>query len=354
MGKKITVGNRVLIAFAALFLATGCFSLTIFPASRFSESENRMLVELPAFTVKEFASGNYASSLDVYAAERLPFRIPLRHGRSLLQLALGKHETGGVILCRDGSLARRIEVNNRVWHQNLTALQALEKQGYTVAIAPRRIDARAEVLPLTYNAEDDRAPWGELKSALPNSLLLNTLTEDAQWYRTDHHWSTAGAYEAYCLLGDALGYTPTPESGFQRKTVSTAFYGTSASAASLPFLPPDCIELWHYDGEEALTVHYDGTIGVLYDLSKLDTRDGYAVFQGGNHARTEITKGDRPTLLVIKDSFANSLLPFLAQHFNVLAIDPRYGNADLSTLRFDRALVLCGMQTLCQTTFLKI
>jgi hypothetical protein len=193
----------------------------------------------------------------------------------------------------------------------------------------------------------------ELECSLPDALHLTTLTEDAHWYRTDHHWTTEGAYEAYRLLGARLGYTPYPKSDFQPETVSEAFYGTSAGATGIPFLPPDRIELWHFAGENAIEVRYDGKAGTLYDRQKLRTRDQYAVFQGGNHALTELRTEGLPTLLVIKDSFANSLLPFLARHFTVVAVDPRYGAPDLAALHTDRALVLCGMQTLCQTAFLR-
>lgn len=354
MGKKTRRGDRALIAVAALFVLTGCVSLTLFPAPRFSECENRLLSEFPTLTTQSVTDGSYTAAMDTYAAERVPFRVTLRQGRALLQLALGKREVGGVILCRDGSLARRIEVNERIWHQNLTALHALSQQGVTVAVAPRRIDARAEVLPPSYDTAPDLSLCQELESSLPDALLLTTLTEDAHWYRTDHHWTTEGAYEAYCLLGARLGYTPYPKNGFQLETVSEAFYGTSAGAAGIPFLAPDRIELWHFTGEDAIEARYDGEAGVLYDRQRLHTRDQYAVFQGGNHALTELRTGGLPTLLVIKDSFANSLLPFLARHFSIVAVDPRYGVPDLAALHPDRTLVLCGMQTLCQTAFLKI
>lgn len=353
MGRKAKSGNRCLIWIAALFLCVGSLSLSLFPAPCFSECENRFLSEIPAITGNGIADGSYTAALDTYAAERFPFRIPLRQARALLQIALGKQEVGGVILCRDGSLARRIGVNRRIQQQNMTALQGLAAQGFTIAIAPRRIDARAESLPLDYDPSADLALWTELAEALPSAITFPSLTEDAHWYRTDHHWSTAGAYAVYCQLGKQLGYTPYPESDFERETVSTSFYGTSAGAAGLPFLTPDRIELWHFANENALSVFYDGKAGALYDRSKLHTRDQYAVFQGGNHALTEITTEGLPTLLVIKDSFANSLLPFLARHFSIVALDPRYGDPDLSDLRPNRSLVLCGMQTLCEAAFVK-
>ena len=91
---------------------------------------------------------------------------------------------------------------------------------------------------------------------------------------------------------------------------------------------PDSIELWRYSGDDNVTFTVHGTQKSLlgfYDLSKLDTVDKYAVFLGGNYAHaTLFSSSDKPTLLLFKDSFANAVIPFLALHFNIDLIDPRY------------------------------
>ena len=73
----------------------------------------------------------------------------------------------------------------------------------------------------------------------------------------------------------------------------------------------------------------------IYDYSKEGLRDKYALFFGGNHAQIKIstpTETDN-TLLVLKDSYANSFIPFLAQHYRkIIMIDPRYYFGDLEQL----------------------
>ena len=350
--------DRGLVLITAIFLLTGCVALTFFPAARFSAVENRNLADFPSFSATDLASGSFTAALDTYATERFPARRSLRGMRGVCQLLEGKCEVGGVLLCTDGSLCKRMAVNDRAYAQNLAALQAMRSaygERLTVAIAPRRIDARTAVLPALYDQSENAVVWQTLQEKLPNTITFPSLTDDAHWYRTDHHWSTAGAYHAYCRLGTEMGFIPYGEDAFTRETVSTSFLGTSDAAAGLPFVTPDHIALYRYEGDTSFDVQKDGKSAPFtgfYDTERLFARDQYAVFFGGNCGVLEIkSKEDRPSLLVIKDSFANSLLPFLSRHYNVTAIDPRYCNEHIEVYakNADRMLILCNMQTLTES-----
>ncbi|MBQ8357318.1 MAG: hypothetical protein IJX39_05855 [Clostridia bacterium] len=360
--KKSHQWDQVLLFALALFLGVGGLALSLFPAARFSEKENRNLAEFPALTTAGLADGSYTAALDTYAAERFPGRLTLRGARALYQLSQGRYEVGGVLLCTDGSLCKRMTVNERAYGQNLSALQKLcNRYGekLTIAIAPRRIDARTEVLPALYDQSENSGAWEGLSTALPDAVTFPNLTADAHWYRTDHHWSTAGAYAAYCALGEHLGYTPYSKESFTIETVSESFSGTSDAAAGIPFIAPDHIELYRYEGDADFTVRKGknpAPFTGFYDFERLATRDQYSVFLGGNCGVLEITEAsDRPTLLVIKDSFANALLPFLARHFNIVAVDPRYTDEDIEAYaeNADRVLVLCNMQTITESAVFK-
>ena len=58
------------------------------------------------------------------------------------------------------------------------------------------------------------------------------------------------------------------------------------------------------------------------------TSDKYSVYMGGNHGLSVITNNDvqsGPTLLMIKDSFANSAVPYLISSYKrIIMIDLRY------------------------------
>ena len=356
--QKRRQADRGLILITAIFLLAGCVALTFFPAARFSAVENRNLAAFPTFSATELASGSFTAALDTYATERFPARRALRGLRGVCQLAEGKCEVGGVLLCTDGSLCKRMTVNDRAYAQKHSALQALRAaygEKLTVAIAPRRIDARTAVLPSIYDQSENAGVWQTLHEALPAALTFPALNADAHWYRTDHHWSTEGAYLAYCRLGRVMGFTPHGEDAFTKEIVSENFLGTSDAAAGLPFTTPDRITLYRYVGDTAFTVKRDGKAAPFtgfYDAERLSTRDQYAVFFGGNCGILEILgEQDLPSLLVIKDSFANALLPFLSRHYNVTAIDPRYCNDRIEAYASaaDQILILCNMQTLTES-----
>ncbi|MBE6594674.1 MAG: hypothetical protein E7644_02625 [Ruminococcaceae bacterium] len=362
---KVGFFDRVTLAVLALMVTSGGIALAFFPAERMSVTENRLLAEEPAFSMEALADGSYAAGWDAYATERFPGRSALRAVRATVELAAGKGEVNGVILGRDGSLLRRHTANAAAWEKNRRALARVEQQAaaakcpLTVAIAPRRIDACAAQLPVCYRNDREAALYAKVREALPTALLLSGF-EEGEWFRTDHHWQASGAYRAYVALGDALGYEPYPLAAFTPQTVSESFLGTADAAAGIPGIVPDAITLLRYEGDEAFSVKTEGKpapFAGFYDMEKLKTRDGYGVFLGGNYGMLTVDpeEGDqRPTLLLVKDSFANALIPFLARHYRIVAVDPRYGRPDMNTLLAgaDKALVLCGLETLAESPFL--
>ena len=352
--------DAVLLVGAAAILLTCGVGLSAFPAARFSATENRHLAEFPSFSVEAVASGAYTAALDDFATERLPFRSACRGIYAAAELVAGRGECHGVILCRDGSLCRRLAVNEQTYARNLAALLRLQKAlgdvPLTVAVAPRRIDVRSEVLPALYDSAREQSVWQMLPAGIVTFL---DATKDSAWYRTDHHWTQEGAYFAYVRLSRYLGYTPCTKSDFTPVTVSENFLGTSAAAAGFSQITPDTVRVWRYAEDESYRVLRDGKPAAfkgLYDKEKLTGTDQYSFFLGGNCGTLQIDLGEddaRPTLLIIKDSFANSLIPFLAHHYRILAVDPRYRTEKLSALaeRADAALVICGMQTLTEAPF---
>ena len=70
----------------------------------------------------------------------------------------------------------------------------------------------------------------------------------------------------------------------------------------------------------------------LYDTSKLKEKDKYAMFLGGNSGLIDIrtTADSTDRLLIVKDSYANSLVPFLTPYYReIFMVDPRYYYGDI-------------------------
>ena len=158
-----------------------------------------------------------------------------------------------------------------------------------------------------------------------------------------------GTYLLYLFVCDQLGVEPMTD--LTKVCVSESFYGTTWSQSGLWATPPDKIYKLSYKEENTYTVSGDITSESLYFSEKLETKDKYAYFLGGNYGQIEINsvpKKERPRLLIIKDSYANSLIPLLARHFDLAVIDPRYysGNVCQIAAECDSCLFLFGVSSL--------
>jgi hypothetical protein len=174
------------------------------------------------------------------------------------------------------------------------------------------------------------------------------------WFRTDHHWTSRGAYIAYKAICERFLVVALDDSGFKSEWIDGDFCGTTASrfASGVPY--PDRVELMRYEGdEEFIVIDYDtGNISEsLYDYGYSDKKEKYSVFLGGNHGHIGIYREGkkRETMVVIKDSFANSVNPFLACHYDLEVYDLRYFkgniNDEISDISPDKILLLYGIDT---------
>ena len=155
------------------------------------------------------------------------------------------------------------------------------------------------------------------------------------FYRTDHHWTSLGAYYAYAELMEAMGQTPVPLDQLTKTTVSQDFYGTTWSSVGAGWIEPDCIDT--YVPEEGVTVTVEKGYGpeetTMYHPEQLEVKDKYAYFMGGNQPLYVLKRegSTGPKVLVIRDSYSDSLAPFLTLNCSeVHLFDPRYNRMPIS------------------------
>ena len=206
-------------------------------------------------------------------------------------------------------------------------------------IPPRTLDVYGAQTGYPQEAAD--ALWQDIETGLDERVsyldlreVMQSATEAGEYvyYRTDHHWTTEGAYLAYGALMTEWGREADvlPRSSFAVERVD-GFYGTTWSRAGLKFVAPDTLEIWHFEGEDDYTVTDPETNTVFsgfYNRDYLTKKDKYSVFLDGTHSVLTVTKNtdeQRPTLLVFKDSFFNSMVPFLAQHYDLVVINLSLG-----------------------------
>lgn len=332
----------VLFAFSAAFL--------ILPDNSFSQQENRSLRTFPKFSAERLISGKFGEEINDYFADQFPMRNGLVGIKGIAEITLGKGENDGVLLGKNGQLARRLfSVVRKDGSTTSVKIDTfdpahVQQSGegidraaqnlsvpFDVMITGRTLDVAASAFdyPDTFSKSlfsTLYAHTGTHATVIDTAPILRNRYESGEdvYFKTDHHWTTLGAYYAYVELMCAWGLEDEiiPITAFDRRTVSENFYGTAWSAAGMKFVLPDTLELWYLGNEDTFSVMADGKeLDGFYSMGYLDKKDQYSVFLDGTHDVVTVTKKDgqaRPTLLLLKDSFANSLAPFLAQHFDLI------------------------------------
>ncbi len=292
--------KALLIIFTSFVLILGSL-IFILPQKDFSESENRYLCKMPRFSLSSLLSGEYSKQISSFYTDQFPLRSIATSIYAISERSMGKKNVGGVV-CDDKQLIP------------LPTKESSKKENLSLFIPSVIVDDKY-------------------------TLLKNNREALSLYYNTDHHRTTYGAYLLYLDACEKLKINPYSESFFKKQTVCMDFYGTAFFKSRMPkfMCKADTIELWRYENDESvmLTVHdTEKTTFGFYDFSKLDSIDKYAIFLGGNYAYASITSNSsKPTLLLFKDSFANAVIPFLALHFNIDIIDPRYATkAQISSI----------------------
>ena len=362
--------SDISICILSLLLSFSFFILLVFGRhSDFSERENRALEKMPKLKISTLADGSFFSNLSNFSADQFPFRSFFCSLSSMSELSLLRHECNGIIAAKDGYLISRHDVNIDVLSSNLDALSAFfERNSSTpsfLLVAPRAIDVKTDKLPSLFYKDHNKNPYTVLNENISSKNLidpkdeLKNISKKGEYvrYATDHHWTTRGAYEAYLCLCQKLGISAFSQEYFDIKPITEEFLGTSFSKSGLPeFFPSiDTIELYRYANDEKISATSPTepkSVCGFYDMSALDKKDKYQIFLGGNTDILQIrdTSKEKPKMLLIKDSFANCLVPFLALHYNIDIVDLRYYRSSLKKLTestsFDTILVVYGIDTL--------
>ncbi|MBR4961225.1 MAG: hypothetical protein IKY52_10040 [Clostridia bacterium] len=366
--------NRIInITTSALFAAiifAFAVAFVIVPDSDFSEEENRSLTTFPKFTWEALLDGSFSSKINEYFADQFPARNSLVGIKGVTETAFGKGENNGVLLGKDGQLAVRLFTIfksrlERVADMDyfvpetvtlsVDALNAWAKSS-TVPVAtilpPRTVDVAASAF--SYPTEiSDSLQTLLAETIVPEANYIDLLPMMREKYdageyvylRTDHHWTTYGAYIAYTELMKSWGLEADilPMDAFSVETVEN-FYGTTWSKSGYKFIEPETLEVWTAGNEDRFTTSCisekqvkgdDGkpvavkeaykTFSGWLDRSFLDQKDKYGAFLSGTHNEQTVflDGGDtgRERLLIVKDSFAHTMVPFLAQHFDLVIIN---------------------------------
>lgn len=365
--KKVNIANVILLVLLALVIGFFSLSYVFVEAKSFSEDENRVLQTAPRFTFEKLLDGSYTRQIHEYYSDQINLRSLMVELKSVFELTIGKNENNGVLLGKDGYLIEThpyTEENYEFLQNNLSRIEKMmakfEDEGIKVnsVLVPRKVDLMGSKFPPYYSDERNKEVWSVVNEehfALTETLLSQVKNDVDVFYKTDHHWNALGAFYAYRALGSRVGYVPYSLSHFELESLSDEFYGTTYSSSGFFFAKPDVLLAPVIDQGRYQThiVDIEYTFEDLYDDSYLSKKDKYSTFLSGNNAHVKITDtqdSDKETLLIIKDSFSHSLAPYLAEHYNLELIDPRYFSGSIEKYilenEFENVLFLFGLDTL--------
>ncbi len=150
------------------------------------------------------------------------------------------------------------------------------------------------------------------------------------FFKSDHHWTARGAYYAYRAFAESRGFTPTELSDFDYKLITDYYngsmYALTKDSRVKEFV--DTVEAWMSKKKMTMTVTNLSGTTAAYDNCILPAYGNYISFIAGDNPYTVINVPENPqdrNILVLKDSFGNAFVPFLAEHYgNIIVVDVRH------------------------------
>ena len=349
----------IVIVFIAFLVLISGGSL-LMKDRKFSPNENRYLVEPPKLSVDNILSGKFQDGLEDYLRDQICFRDEWITIKTGIQKACGDTDIGGAYVGKDGYDFEKItpeDVDDKLAARNMKAVkeyfedasETIDKARLSFLLVPTSGLIMQDKLPKNARLFDQASYIDQVQSAVSDYNfidardVLSSHADQYIYYKTDHHWTSDGAYYAYEKWCEDTGHEAAPLDALEKTVESDKFRGSLYSKILDAGSAYD--EIWTYGPKDGapfgsenclVTMDEKDETDSVYDRSKLKEKDKYAFFFGGNYgevhvqnqAADEENKGRN--VLVIKDSFANSFAPFLTQNYeNIYMIDLRYYNGDL-------------------------
>ena len=366
--KVITIALFLIILFGV-----GLFTV-LNGGKKYSVFEKRDLAPFPKTNVKTITKAKFQSGLDNFLNDHVLLRDQCIYTTTMVDKLMGRAEKADVYFGKDGYLieksikAKPKKVKENVKYLSTFVNMAAEGMGsknVKVVLIPNKENVLTDKLPKYAPVSSDNI---KMKSMLWDSLkdkkMLVDLTKALQkhkdeyiYYKTDHHWTSLGAKYGYEKMMDAMGEKKL--TGEKSKVITDDFLGTTYN--KIHYAPQkDVITKYDIKTADKSKVACDEAPDItdIYFEKALDKEDKYEYFMGGNFGMLKIHTGCKngKTLVLIKDSFANCIVPFLTNNYeNIVMVDPRYlGGSIMNTLsdigKIDKMVVLFNEEKFMNNT----
>lgn len=351
---------RLVITICFIAFVVGISAAGLLQKDReFSPNENRYLAEAPEFSWEDVLDGRFQEKLEEYLRDQIWGRDRWITVKTAVQKAAGNTDIGGAYVGKDGYDFEKIvpeDVDDSQVQRNIVAVQdyfdvaagTISKDRLSFLLVPTSGLVMEDKLPKNARLFDQSAYIEQVQNAMQDYNFVDVREElcaqsDAYiYYRTDHHWTTEGAYIAYEKWCETTGMTAASKESLEQNVVAEDFRGSLYSKILNMDSAYDSIWIYTPAGESMDAVNAckvtvdEKESGVIYDVTKLAEKDKYAFFFGGNYGQVHIEGSPQQetgrNLLVVKDSFANSFVPLiLNQYDNIYMVDLRYYNGDMES-----------------------
>ena len=373
--------RKYLISILFIALMAISFGLLAAPADIASiEEENRELKTMPQFTLSSVWSGEFSKNFEAFVDDNIAFRgklmaisdkiksrvgyTPDNLGRIIITTSdIGTGEANeGRLVIYDDYIMEMFKKNEEAQAKYADSLNVLREavpediRMYSILV-PTALEFSAPAYSSAQDSQKEAINYvnSKLKGIFPIDVYSSLLTSKSHslYFKTDHHWTTDGAYVAYAKYMEMSGGPVAEQTDFTRKE-NGEFYGSLYLKAKSQLTEQEQDTIFYYDITEKndifIRMRAEDNVteyGVGAPMFNTDVHN-YSLFFGGDNPLMEITNNSNPdgkTVVVIKDSYANAFIPWLAASSSkVIVIDPRsFGGSlieEIEKYEVDEVLVL--------------
>lgn len=349
--------TKVFFITIAIFLTL----MIIIKDKTFSENENRNLKTFPKINFTDYKNGKLSKDLESYMVDQFVFRDLFISLKSIGEKLTLRKEINDVYINNKNRLIAKFKMNNEgLTNEKVDSINKFIKAtpniNHTFMLVPNKVEIYKEELPFKNTENSQSAYIKKFYSKLDPQINKVDVTEDLLkqkdnkdkeiYFKTDHHWTQFGAFTAYKSYRNKIEKKDVLESEFDVRKVTNDFYGTLSSKTGI-YGEKDSLGLYNYKDNFNYLVNIVSDKQkkpVYYDLEKLKGKDKYLVFFGGNYdlVRIQTVSTNKRKLLVIKDSYANSFVPFMIKDYGeITVVDLRYFNSNIYNVIKDYNITDC-------------
>lgn len=355
---KLNSSKALPILFLTIVFGFSILSFVI-PDKAKSAEENRVLAQTPSLSYQTYFEGRFQTKLEQYFNDQFPFRNSLIKWKTASDLTLDIIESNGVIKSKDGYLIERIKnpSENNIRH-DIKSLDNFKRSNpncnFYFLLAPNAGNIMSEKLPRTVHMSNQNkymtSFFNDLKKIGITPIdsrktLEKNIDKQQLYYRTDHHWTTGAAYLAYKEAHKEMGLDSDIK--YKKLSIHRNFRGTLASKSGFTNGRNDELQIYwpkknqNYHDSIYNFVDVKKTTNTFYAFDNLKKKDAYTIFGGWNHPFYTISTPTQSTrkLFLVKDSYANCMIPFLTQDFRkIVVVDPRYYFGDINKIMSEEGI----------------